>query len=70
MQAVADEIDIQVIVIGWPVVLEVFEEMGPVGWELVELEVAERKGKAVVDADERGRAVAQFGGEPLGEAAA
>ena len=70
MRAVPDEIDIHVVVVRRPVVMEVIEEQGPVGWEAVGFKVAQRKGKRVVDTDKRGRAVAQFGGEPLGEAAA
>jgi len=70
MRAVPDEIDIEVIAIGRPVVLEVIEELRPVGRDAVDLEVAQRKGKRVVDTDKRGRAVAQFGCEPFGDAAA
>ena len=70
MRAVPDEIDIHVIVIGRPMMLEVVEELGPVRRESVGLEIAERKRKRMVDADEGRRAVAEFGGKPLGNAAA
>jgi hypothetical protein len=68
--ATADEIDIHVVVIGRPVVSEVIEESGPVGGETVDFEIAQRKGKGVVNANEGGRAVGEFRGEPFGEATA
>lgn len=42
-QSVSDEVNLQVTAIGWPVVLEVVEERGPVGREAVDLEVAKWK---------------------------
>src|SRR5262249_6682251 len=49
--ALADEIDIGVVVVGRPMVLEIVEEGGPIELEAMRLEIAQRKGKAVVDAD-------------------
>ena len=69
-QPIADEIDIRVIAVGRPMALEVVEKRGPVGWNQVDFEVAQRKRKRMVDADKRGRTVPKFGNEPFGEAAA
>jgi len=65
--AVSDAIDIHMVVVGRPVVLEVIEELRPIWLEAMDFEVAQRKGKPVVDADERGRAVAKFSREPFGQ---
>ena len=49
--AIADELDIDVILVGRPVALEIVEEARPVGQQPVRFEIAQREGKAVVDAD-------------------
>src|SRR5260370_780525 len=54
--AIADEtithkIDVDVFFICWPVCPEVLEECIPLWFELVNFEVAKRKRKAMVDAD-------------------
>jgi hypothetical protein len=43
-----------VILIGRPVALEIVEKRRPVGLQPVNLEIAQRKGKAVVNADQGG----------------
>ena len=53
-ETIADEIDIGVVIVGRPVALEIVEERGPVRLESMHLEIAQRKRKAVVDADQRG----------------
>ncbi len=70
VQSISDELDIQASVIGRPVVLEIVEERRPVGWDAMDFEVAKRKRKRMVDADERGWAVSKFGNEPPAESAA
>ena len=65
----ADGVDGDVVVICWPVVLEVVEEGRPVVGQTVGFEVAEGEGEGVVDADEGRGAMEEFGGEPFGEAA-
>jgi len=47
----ADEINIGVIAISWPVSLEIVEEGRSVRLETVRLKIAQRKRKAVIDAD-------------------
>ena len=49
--ALADEIDIGVVVVGRPMALEIVEEGGPVGLEAMRLEIAKWKRKAMIDAD-------------------
>lgn len=66
----ADGIDGEVVVICWPVVLEVVEEGRPVVGQTVGIEVADGEREGVVDADEGRGAIEKFGGEPMGEAAA
>jgi hypothetical protein len=61
VNAVADELDIGVILVGRPVALEIIEEARPVRRQSMRLEIAQREGKAVVDADQRGRIL----GEPF-----
>ena len=65
----ADEVDGDVVLICWPVVVEVVEERWPVVGQTVGFEVAEGEGEGVVDADEGRGAMEEFGGEPFGEAA-
>lgn len=65
----ADEVDGDVVVICWPVVVEVVEERRPVVGQTVGFEVAEGEGEGVVDADEGWGAMEECGGEPFGEAA-
>ena len=56
----ADEVDGDVVVICWPVVLEVVEEGRPVVGQTVGFEVTEGEGEGVVDADEGRGAVEEF----------
>ncbi|MFC7538836.1 hypothetical protein ACFQU2_04345 [Siccirubricoccus deserti] len=67
--AIADEIDIGVILIGQPVPLEVVEEARPVQREAVRLEVAHREGETVADADQRRHILGQALNEPFRNAA-
>ena len=67
--AVADEIDVGVILVGRPMALEIVEEGGPVGLQSMRLEIAQRKREAVVDADQRGRVLGQPFHQPFGDAA-
>ena len=53
--ALADEIHVGVIVVSWPVMLEIVEKTRPVRLEAMHLEIAQRKREAVVDTDQRGR---------------
>lgn len=53
MQAIADEIDIEIILICGPVPLEVFEERRPMGHQVMNLEIAQRERESVVDANQR-----------------
>lgn len=66
MKAIPDEIDIHVVVMGWPVELKIIEKLRPVCGQAVSLKVAKRKGKRMVDPDERWRPVAKFEAKPLG----
>ena len=68
--AVAHELDIDVILIGRPMALEIVEEARPVGQQPVRLEIAQRKRKAVVDADQRGRIFGEPFHQPFGNALA
>ena len=68
--AVANEIDIDVIFVGRPVALEIVEEARPVGQQPVRFEIAQRKGKAVVDADQRRHVLGQPLHQPFGDALA
>jgi len=63
-EAIAHEIDIDVL-IRRPVALEVVEERGPVRHEPVHLEIAQRKRKSVVDADQGGYVLGQSLHQPL-----
>jgi hypothetical protein len=58
VQAIADEIDVDVLV-GRPMALEIVEEGGPIGLEAIRLEIAQREGKAVVDTYQRGGILGQ-----------
>jgi len=57
-RTVAHEIHVGVILIGRPVALEIVEEGRPVGFQTVNLEITQRKGKPVVDADQCGNVFA------------
>ena len=70
MHAIADEIDIGVIVVGRPMALEIVEEGRPVGLEAMHLEIAQRKREAVVDADQRGHILGEPLDQPFGDALA
>jgi len=67
-QAIADEIHIGVVIVGWPMMLEVVEKGWPVRLEAMHLKIAERKREAVVDADQRGTIFCQPIDLPLGDA--
>jgi hypothetical protein len=54
-RAMPYEIDIGVVLVGRPVPLEIVEERRPVGKQPMHLEITQREGKAVVDADQRRR---------------
>jgi hypothetical protein len=68
--AVAHKIDIDVILVGRPVALEIIEEARPVWQQPVRFEIAQREGKAVVDADQRWRALGEPFHQPFGDALA
>jgi hypothetical protein len=70
VDAVADELDIGVILVGRPVSLEIVGEAQPVGQQPVRLEIAQRERKTVVNPDQRGRTLAQPFHQPLGDALA
>jgi hypothetical protein len=53
MQTIADEVDVNVVAVGWPVALEVVEKGRPLWRNPVCLEIPNRKRKGVIDADER-----------------
>src|SRR5258708_31417978 len=65
----ANEIDIRVVFVGGPMLLEVVQERRPVRLEAVGLEIAQRKREAVVNADQRCRLFTQPRDEPFGNAA-
>ena len=67
--ALADEIDIGVILVGRPMALEIVEERRPVGLEAMHLEIAQREREAVVDADQRRHVLGQPFDQPFGDAA-
>ena len=60
---IADEIDVGVVLVGRPMALEVVEERRPIGKQPMPLEITQREGKAVVDADQGG----EIFGEPLNQ---
>lgn len=68
-QAVANEVDIGVRAIGWPISLEVLQERRPVRRQPMHLEVAQRKGKPVIDADDRRDVFREPLGQPVRDAA-
>jgi hypothetical protein len=57
------------IVDGRPMMLEVVEKGWPVGLQAMLLKIAQRKGKSVVDADQRRHILGQPLDQPLGDAA-
>jgi len=59
----ADEIDVSVILVGRPVALEIVKEGGPVGQQVMHLEIAQREGESVVDADQRRNILGQALGD-------
>ena len=65
--ALAHEIDIGVIAIGRPMALEVVEEGGPIRLEAMRLEIAQREGEAVIDADQRRRVLGELLHKPFGD---
>ena len=67
--SLAHEIDIGVVVVSRPVKLEIVEEGGPVGFEAMRLEIAQRERKAVIDADQRWRVLSEPLDQPFGDAA-
>ena len=69
-QAVAHEIDVGMVGVCGPVALEVLQERGPVRLQLVHFEIAQRKRKPVVDADDRWAIFGQAVSQPLGDAPA
>ena len=68
-RALTYEINVGVILVGRPMALEIVEEGRPVGLQAMHLEVAQRKRKAVVDADQRGRVLGQLVYQPFGDTA-
>ena len=68
VDAVADEIDIGVVLVGRPVALEIVEERRPVGLQAMHLEIAQREREAVVDADQRRRVFGEPLDQPFGDA--
>ena len=69
VQGAAEGLDRGIVCIGWPMTLEVTKERRPVRRQVVFLEVAPRKGKAVVDADQRRHLFAQPFRQPFGNTA-
>ena len=69
VKAVADEVDIGVIVIGRPMALEIVEKARPVGQEPMHFEIAQREREAVVDADQCGHVLGEAFHQPFGDAA-
>ena len=65
-RALADKINVGVILVGRPMALEIVEEGGPIVLQSMHLEVAQRKRKAVVDADQRGQVLGQLVDQPFG----
>ncbi len=70
VDAVANEIDIGVILVGRPVALEIVEEGWPIRLEPVHFEIAQREREAVVDADQRRHVLGQPLHQPFGDALA
>jgi hypothetical protein len=67
--ALTYEIDIGVVFVGWPMLLEIIEESGPIRLQTVRLEIAQRKRKTVIDTGQRGRLFGQPWSQPFGDAA-
>jgi hypothetical protein len=55
---IADEVNVQVILVGWPMLHEVLQEQGPGRGKTMTLEVFERERKAVINADQDARLMA------------
>jgi len=51
--AIANELNVSVIAISWPVLLKIIEEGVPPPLNLVDVEIPQRKRKSMVDADYR-----------------
>lgn len=68
--ALAHEIDIGVIVVGRPMTLEIIEKGRPIGLEAMRLEIAQRKRKAMIDADQGRRVLGEPLHQPFRDAAA
>ena len=62
-----DEINIDVLV-GRPMALKIVEKGGPIGLEPMDLEIAQRKREAVVDADQRWRGLGKSLDQPFRDA--
>lgn len=63
------EIDISMVIVRRPMVLEVFQKRSPIERNMVLSEVAERERKAVVDANKRRYVLGQNLGQPLCDSA-
>ena len=68
-QAITHEIHIGVLGIRGPVALKVLQKRGPIRLQVMHFEIAQRKRKPVIDADDRRDILGQALGEPLGNAA-
>ena len=69
-RSLANEIDVGVVLVGRPMVHEVVEKRRPVGFQPVNLEISQREGKAVVDADECRRILRKALHQPMSNALA
>ena len=67
-KTITHEIDIGVRAIGGPMPLKVFEERRPVGRQPMRLEVAQRKRKPVIDANDRRNVFREPLGQPVRDA--
>ncbi|WP_248308487.1 hypothetical protein [Bosea sp. 124] len=68
--AVAHKLDIDLILVSRPVALEIVEEARPVEQKPMRIEIAQREGKTVVDADQYGRILGHLLHQPFGDALA
>jgi hypothetical protein len=66
--AAAHGLDRRVVLVGWPVALEIVEECRPVMFEAMFIKIAERERKSVVDADQCGRILGEAFHQPFGDA--
>lgn len=68
-EALLAQVLVGVLGVGGPVPLKVLEKRGPVGRQAMYLEVAQRKGKPVIDANDRRNVLREPLGQPVRNAA-